>query len=137
MLRLLVTCVCAVAAATASAPEDAPLNLWSGVTVGLKSDDASVEKGAGELLLTSMDKDGTKSGYDTELLRAISSHVPVPLIASGGVGNLQHLYEGLAEGEADAVLAASIFHQGTHSVGEAKAFLAERGINVRLPPQAA
>ncbi|WP_043769573.1 imidazole glycerol phosphate synthase subunit HisF [Algiphilus aromaticivorans] len=96
-----------------------------------------VEKGAGELLLTSMDKDGTKSGYDTELLRAISSHVPVPLIASGGVGNLQHLYEGLAEGEADAVLAASIFHQGTHSVGEAKAFLAERGINVRLPPQAA
>ena len=96
-----------------------------------------VEKGAGELLLTSMDKDGTKSGYDTELLRAISANVPVPLIASGGVGNLQHLYEGFAEGEADAVLAASIFHQGTHSVGEAKAFLAERGINVRLPPQAA
>lgn len=96
-----------------------------------------VEKGAGELLLTSMDKDGTKSGYDTELLRAVSANVPVPLIASGGVGNLQHLYEGLAEGEADAVLAASIFHQGTHSVGEAKAFLAERGVNVRLPPRAA
>lgn len=96
-----------------------------------------VEKGAGELLLTSMDKDGTKSGYDTDLLRAISANVPVPLIASGGVGSLQHLYEGFAEGEADAVLAASIFHQGTHSVGEAKAFLAERGVNVRLPPQAA
>ncbi|WP_420428030.1 imidazole glycerol phosphate synthase subunit HisF [Algiphilus sp.] len=96
-----------------------------------------VEKGAGELLLTSMDRDGTKSGYDTELLRAISANIPVPLIASGGVGSLDHLYEGLAEGEADAVLAASIFHQGTHTVGEAKEFLAGRGINVRLPPRAA
>ena len=96
-----------------------------------------VEKGAGELLLTSMDRDGTKSGYDTELLRAISSNVPVPLIASGGVGTLQHLYEGFAEGEADAVLAASIFHQATYSVGEVKDFLAARGINVRLPPRVA
>ncbi|MGB0211455.1 imidazole glycerol phosphate synthase subunit HisF [Algiphilus sp.] len=96
-----------------------------------------VEKGAGELLLTSMDRDGTKSGYDTELLRAISSNVPVSLIASGGVGTLQHLYEGFAEGEADAVLAASIFHQATYSVGEVKDFLAARGINVRLPPRVA
>src|SRR5689334_14413885 len=79
-----------------------------------------VEKGAGELLLTSMDKDGTKSGYDLELLQAISQTVTVPVIASGGVGELEHLYQGLATGGADAVLAASIFHQGTFTIGEAK-----------------
>lgn len=95
-----------------------------------------VERGAGELLLTSMDRDGTKAGYDIELLQAVSQSVPVPLIASGGVGNLEHLYQGLAEGQADAVLAASIFHQGTHSVGEAKQYLAERGIAVRTPAEA-
>lgn len=96
-----------------------------------------VEKGAGELLLTSMDKDGTKSGYDIELLRAVSQHVPVPLIASGGVGSLEHLHDGLVDGQADAVLAASIFHQGTHTVGAAKDYLAERGVNVRRLPKAA
>lgn len=90
-----------------------------------------VEKGAGELLVTSMDRDGTKSGYDLELLRAIGNAVPVPVIASGGVGSLEHLYEGLNQGGADAVLAASIFHQGTYTVGEAKSFLAARGIAMR------
>ena len=91
-----------------------------------------VDKGAGELLVTSMDKDGTKSGYDIELLQAISSSVPVPVVASGGVGKLDHLLEGLSEGEADAVLAASIFHHGTHTVGEAKQYLREHGLTVRL-----
>lgn len=90
-----------------------------------------VDKGAGELLVTSMDRDGTKSGYDLELLRAIGNAVPVPVIASGGVGSLEHLYEGFAQGGADAVLAASIFHQGTYTVGEAKAYLAERGVAMR------
>lgn len=90
-----------------------------------------VNKGAGELLVTSMDRDGTKSGYDLELLRVIGNAVPVPLIASGGVGGLEHLREGLDQGRADAVLAASIFHQGTHTVGEAKSYLAERGVAVR------
>jgi cyclase len=90
-----------------------------------------VDKGAGELLVTSMDRDGTKSGYDLELLRAIADAVPVPLIASGGVGTLEHLHAGLAEGGADAVLAASIFHQGTYTVGQAKEFLAGRGVVVR------
>ncbi|MGH8517574.1 MAG: imidazole glycerol phosphate synthase subunit HisF, partial [Panacagrimonas sp.] len=90
-----------------------------------------VKKGAGELLVTSMDRDGTKEGYDLELLRAISDAVPVPVIASGGVGTLDHLVQGLQEGHADAVLAASIFHQGTHTVGEAKRYMAERGVRVR------
>ena len=90
-----------------------------------------VRKGAGELLVTSMDRDGTKEGYDLELLRAISDAVPVPVIASGGVGTLDHLVQGLQEGHADAVLAASIFHQGTYTVGEAKHYLAERGVRVR------
>ena len=88
--------------------------------------------GAGELLVTSMDRDGTKEGYDHELLRAISDQVAVPLIASGGVGELKHLYEGLTEGRCDAVLAASIFHHGTHTVGEAKRFLKGKGVNIRL-----
>lgn len=95
-----------------------------------------VEKGAGELLVTSMDRDGTKEGYDLELLRAISAAVPVPVVASGGVGKLEDLYEGLKAG-ADAALAASIFHQGTYTVGEAKQYLAERGMRVRIgePPK--
>lgn len=90
-----------------------------------------VAKGAGELLVTSMDRDGTRSGYDTELLQAICSAVPVPVIASGGVGGLNHLHEGFEKGGADAVLAASIFHQGIYTVGEAKSYLAARGILVR------
>lgn len=90
------------------------------------------EAGAGEILLTSMDRDGTKSGFDLALTRAVSDAVPVPVIASGGVGGLQHLADGIVEGHADAVLAASIFHYGQHTVGEAKRFMAERGIPVRL-----
>jgi len=87
--------------------------------------------GAGEILLTSMDRDGTKAGYDIELLKAMSAAVDVPVIASGGVGTLEHLYEGVAAGGASAVLAASIFHFGQHSVREAKAYLAERGLLTR------
>ncbi|HEY1609136.1 MAG TPA: imidazole glycerol phosphate synthase subunit HisF [Paraburkholderia sp.] len=90
------------------------------------------ELGAGEILLTSMDRDGTKSGFDLELTRAVSDAVPVPVIASGGVGGLQHLADGIVEGRADAVLAASIFHYGEHTVGEAKRFMADQGISVRL-----
>ena len=88
--------------------------------------------GAGEILLTSMDRDGTKAGYDHELLRAIGDAVNVPVIASGGVGTLQHLYEGVADGGASAVLAASIFHFGQYTVREAKEYLADRGLPVRL-----
>ena len=87
--------------------------------------------GAGEILLTSMDRDGTKSGYDCELLRAMGDAVDVPVIASGGVGSLEHLYEGVVDGNASAVLAASIFHFGQHSVREAKEYLAARGVVVR------
>lgn len=91
-----------------------------------------VELGAGEILLTSMDRDGTKLGFDLELTRAVADAVPVPVIASGGVGNLQHLADGVTVGGADAVLAASIFHFGEFTIGQAKRFLAERGIAVRM-----
>jgi cyclase len=90
--------------------------------------------GAGEILLTSMDRDGTKDGYDLELTRAIATAVDIPVIASGGAGSLEHLWEGLVEGFADAVLAASIFHFGIHTIGEAKAYLRERGVPVRIDP---
>jgi cyclase len=89
------------------------------------------ELGAGEILLTSMDRDGTKAGFDLELTRAVSDAVGVPVIASGGVGNLQHLADGIRIGRADAVLAASIFHYGEYTVREAKAFLAKQGITMR------
>ncbi len=95
---------------------------WADRVVGL---------GAGEILLTSMDRDGTLSGYDLALTRAVSDAVPVPVIASGGVGTLEHLRAGLVEGRASAVLAASIFHDGTHTVSEAKEFLARAGVPVR------
>jgi cyclase len=88
--------------------------------------------GAGEILLTSMDRDGTKNGFDLDLTSRISDSVPVPVIASGGVGELQHLVDGIIEGKADAVLAASIFHFGEHTVPEAKQYMAERGIDIRL-----
>jgi imidazole glycerol-phosphate synthase subunit HisF len=92
-----------------------------------------VEKlGAGEILLTSMDRDGTKIGFDIELTRTIAEAVQIPVIASGGVGTLEHLYEGLVEGKADAVLAASIFHYREFTVKDAKKYLRERGVNVRL-----
>jgi cyclase len=88
-------------------------------------------RGAGEILLTSMDRDGTRDGFDLALTRAISDAVGIPVIASGGVGTLQHLVEGVVDGGADAVLAASIFHFGEHTVGEAKALLADAGVPVR------
>ena len=88
--------------------------------------------GAGEILLTSMDRDGTKNGFDLDLTSSISDAVTVPVIASGGVGNLQHLVDGIVKGKADAVLAASIFHFGEHTVPEAKQYMAERGVSVRL-----
>ena len=91
-----------------------------------------VEFGAGEILLTSMDKDGTKSGFNLPLTRAVSEAVSVPVIASGGVGNLDHLADGILEGKADAVLAASIFHFGEYTIAQAKQRMAERGIEVRL-----
>jgi cyclase len=91
-----------------------------------------VDYGAGEILLTSMDRDGTRDGFDLELTRAISEAVAVPVIASGGVGELEHLAEGVIEGKADAVLAASIFHFGEYTIGEAKQHMANRGIEVRL-----
>ncbi|NIN34903.1 MAG: imidazole glycerol phosphate synthase subunit HisF [Gammaproteobacteria bacterium] len=89
------------------------------------------ERGAGEILLTSMDRDGTRNGFDLGLTRAVSEAVSIPVIASGGVGTLEHLAEGIMEGRADAVLAASIFHFGEHTVGEAKALLEQHHIEVR------
>ncbi|PYV38243.1 MAG: imidazole glycerol phosphate synthase subunit HisF, partial [Acidobacteria bacterium] len=87
--------------------------------------------GAGEILLTSMDRDGTKDGYDLELLKAVTSRARIPVIASGGVGNLEHIYEGLTHGGASAALAASIFHFGTYTIQEAKRYLRQRGVLVR------
>jgi imidazole glycerol-phosphate synthase subunit HisF len=89
-------------------------------------------RGAGEILLTSMNQDGTQDGFDLALTAAVSKAVPVPVIASGGVGNLQHLVDGITKGRADAVLAASIFHYGTYTVRQAKEFMAAQGIAVRL-----
>jgi cyclase len=91
-------------------------------------------RGAGEIMLTSMDRDGTRDGFDLELTAIVSDAVGVPVIASGGVGNLEHLAEGIIDGHADAVLAASIFHFGEHTVAEAKELMAARGVTVR-PPQ--
>ncbi|MEW5781249.1 MAG: imidazole glycerol phosphate synthase subunit HisF [Pseudomonadota bacterium] len=88
--------------------------------------------GAGEILLTSMDRDGTKNGFDLALTRAVADAVPIPVIASGGVGNLQHLADGVTQGRADAVLAASIFHYGEYTVRQAKEYMRARGIEVRL-----
>ena len=96
---------------------------WAQEAVGL---------GAGEILLTSMDRDGTKDGYDLELTRAVSDAVTVPVIASGGAGTLEHFHEALTDGHADAALAASLFHFGIHTTAETKRYLAERGVEVRL-----
>ena len=92
----------------------------------------AVALGAGEILLTSMDRDGTKDGYDLELTRAVSEAVTVPVIASGGAGSLEHFHEALTDGRADAALAASLFHFGIHTIAETKRYLAERGVEVRL-----
>jgi cyclase len=93
-----------------------------------------VKLGAGEILLTSMDRDGTRQGFDIPLTRAIADAVPVPVIASGGVGNLDHLVEGIRDGHATAVLAASIFHFGEFSVRQAKQYMAKAGLPMRLDP---
>jgi cyclase len=90
------------------------------------------QRGAGEILLTSMNRDGSKDGFDLELTAAVSDAVSVPVIASGGVGNLQHLVDGITKGHADAVLAASIFHYGEFTVGQAKEYMASQGIPVRI-----
>ncbi|MFL5034402.1 MAG: HisA/HisF-related TIM barrel protein, partial [Microvirga sp.] len=89
-------------------------------------------RGAGELLVTSMDRDGTKSGYDIALIRAIADAVPIPVIASGGVGGLDDLVQGVRDGHASAVLAASIFHFGEHSIAQAKAHMAQAGLAMRM-----
>jgi len=94
----------------------------------------AVELGAGEILLTSMDRDGTGGGYDLELTRAVSEAVSVPVIASGGAGTLEHLREGVTDGKADAALVASLFHFGRHTIAEAKAYLRQCGVSVRLEP---
>ena len=91
----------------------------------------ATELGAGELLVTSMDTDGQLSGYDLELIRAVSDGVGVPVIASGGAGNLEHLYDALETGRADAVLAASIFHYGDYTIRQAKSYLTDRGLPIR------
>jgi cyclase len=91
----------------------------------------AVEQGAGEILLTSMDRDGTKDGYDLELTRAVADAVTVPVIASGGAGSLEHFCEAVTEGGADAALAASLFHFGIHTIAEVKRYLADRGVEVR------
>ena len=97
----------------------------------------AVQFGAGEIVLNSIDADGTKAGYDLTITRRISEAVGVPVVASGGAGTLDHLVEVLAEGKADAVLAASIFHFGTYTVGDVKQYLAEHGVPVRLPEMVA
>ena len=131
--------VVSIDAKRVSAPDEAPR--WEIFTHGGRKStglDAiewarrMVDYGAGEILLTSMDRDGTRSGFDTGLTRAISDSVPVPVIASGGVGTLDHLVAGVKEGRADAVLAASIFHFGEFTIGEAKRYMAEHGVEVRL-----
>lgn len=120
--------------------DDEPLK-WSIFTHGGRKDtgiDAiewskkMADYGAGELLVTSMDRDGTKQGFNLPLTKAITDAVDIPVIASGGVGNLQHLADGVLQGGADAVLAASIFHFGEYTVGEAKEFMADQGIEIRL-----
>ena len=92
----------------------------------------AARRGAGEILLTSMDRDGTRDGFDLALTRAVARAVPIPVIASGGVGTLEHFAEGILEGEADAVLAASVFHFGTFTIRQVKEYLASQGIPVRL-----
>jgi imidazole glycerol-phosphate synthase subunit HisF len=129
-----------IAGQTLPGPREGTMEGWTVVTHGGRRDtgldvvawaEAVVAAGAGEILLTSMDRDGTRDGYDLELTRAVASAVPVPVIASGGVGELDHLRAGLMEGGADAALAASIFHDGDHTIGEAKAYLSRAGVPVR------
>jgi imidazole glycerol-phosphate synthase subunit HisF len=131
---------CIVVAIDAKRVAPAPATTWHVFTHGgrnITGRDAvawaqeAVALGAGEILLTSMDRDGTKDGYDLELTRAVSDAVTVPVIASGGAGTLEHFHEALTDGHADAALAASLFHFGIHTIAETKRYLAERGVEVR------
>jgi len=131
---------CIVVAIDAKRATTAPATTWQVFTHGGRNAtgrDAvawaqeAVALGAGEILLTSMDRDGTKDGYDLELTRAVSEAVTVPVIASGGAGTLEHFHEALVDGRADAALAASLFHFGIHTIAETKRYLAERGVQVR------
>ena len=132
---------CIVVAIDAKKVSDSPRPSWEVFThggrrpTGLEATQWAArlaELGAGEILLTSMDRDGTKDGFDLELTRAVTSAVSVPVVASGGVGNLEHLAQGVLEGGADAVLAASIFHFGEHTIEAAKLHMTQRGIEMRL-----
>jgi len=131
-------CIVAAIDAKQSAPESWEVFTHGGRTpTGIDAVDWAREvaaRGAGEILLTSMDRDGARTGFDLALTRAIADAVDVPVIASGGVGTLAHLVDGIVEGGADAVLAASIFHYGEFTIGEAKAAMAAAGIEVRLTP---
>ena len=132
---------CIVVAIDAKRKDSSSDNVWEIYTHGgrnatgidaLKWAEEMENRGAGELLVTSMDKDGTKEGFDLELMKEINSKVNIPTIASGGVGTLEDLYEGISVGNADAVLAASIFHFGTYTVQDVKKYLKEKGVNVRI-----
>ena len=133
--------VVAIDAKKVSQPDEPPAGrsspMAAATPTGLDAVDYArevVALGAGEILLTSMDRDGTRQGFDIALTRAIADAVPVPVIASGGVGTLDHLVEGIRDGHATAVLAASIFHFGEHSVREAKDYMAKAGLPMRLDP---
>jgi cyclase len=132
---------CIVVAIDARRLQGWDLSLWEVCTYGgrkrtnidaVEWAQEAVDLGAGELLLTSWDADGHRAGYDLELTRTVSEAVPVPVIASGGAGSLEHMYQALVDGKADAVLAASIFHYGEHKIREVKEYLAGKGIPVRM-----
>lgn len=133
--------ICAIDAKRVGAPGAPGADRWEVYVAGGRTPtgidavawaEEAARRGAGEILLTSMDRDGTKEGFDLSLTRAVARAVPIPVIASGGVGTLEHFAEGIIEGEADAVLAASVFHFGTFSIREVKEYMAAQGIPVRL-----
>ena len=133
--------ICAIDAKRVGAPGAPGADHWEVYTAGGRTPtgidavawaEEAARRGAGEILLTSMDRDGTKEGFDLALTRAVARAVPIPVIASGGVGTLEHFAEGVIEGEADAVLAASVFHFGTFSIRQVKEYMASQGIPVRL-----
>ena len=135
------TMVAAVDAKRVGLPGEPDADKWEVFTAGGRNAtgidavawaEEAARRGAGEILLTSMDRDGTKAGFDLALTRAVARAVPIPVIASGGVGTLEHFAEGVIEGEADAVLAASVFHFGTFSIRQVKEYMASQGIPVRL-----